>query len=287
MDNYYHLNLYKYPNEFFVLNEDGTGLKSLFVSDEHPIVGSPAVSPDGKWIAFDESPLGRKYSEQIYVMSIDGENLRLICSGMMPTWSADSRFLACSRREPIYGIWLVDTTNDDREHLKQTNWAQLSPDGKKLAFSEGAKLMSMDIETDVSTTAVNEESNPYASIISNGTWSPDGKQFCVKCRKQDGTFDIATVSMVEKDGRPKFKAHYSCTSNMMTDFAWHPKGDRVIFSSICPEREGRKQLYEFNPDKTDSVKLVVGQDESRNNTDSCWTPDGKRLIFISGDYSDD
>jgi hypothetical protein len=44
------------------------------------------------------------------------------------------------------------------------------------------------------------------------------------------------------------------------------------------------QLYEFNPSTDVAPKLVEGQDIARNNTDACWTPDGKRLIVISGDF---
>ena len=44
------------------------------------------------------------------------------------------------------------------------------------------------------------------------------------------------------------------------------------------------QLYQFNPNTADPPVLVAGQDVTRNNTDACWTPDGKRLLIISGDF---
>jgi hypothetical protein len=44
------------------------------------------------------------------------------------------------------------------------------------------------------------------------------------------------------------------------------------------------QLYEFNPTTDAAPVLMKGQDPKRNNTDACWTPDGKRLIVVSGDY---
>jgi hypothetical protein len=51
----------------------------------------------------------------------------------------------------------------------------------------------------------------------------------------------------------------------------------------CPERKV-SQLYEFNPDADDPPKLVNGQDESANISGLCWTPDGKRLIVITGNF---
>ena len=280
----------KRPNEFFVMNEDGSELRSLFMFDGHPMVGSPAVSPDGQWIAFDDGQVGKQGREQIYVMRIDGTNPRNICSGMMPTWSNDSRFLACSRRDPRYGVWLVDTTTDFRNFIAAGYGAQMSPDGKRIAIgtiSGYHQLATFDLETGDTKTIIGANSNPYIHITSNGTWSPDNQSYCFKGQRSNGLYDIVTVSMTGSDSKPQFNVHHSSPANIMTDFAWHPKGDRIIFSSLCPKRQNRKQLYEFNPNKSGSVTLVVGQDEIRNNTDMCWTPDGQRLIFISGDFCED
>ena len=52
----------------------------------------------------------------------------------------------------------------------------------------------------------------------------------------------------------------------------------VIFAMTCPER-GFVQLYEFNPGTDATPTLVEGQDKTRNNTDACWTPDGKNLLW--------
>lgn len=56
-----------------------------------------------------------------------------------------------------------------------------------------------------------------------------------------------------------------------------------MFAMSCPER-GFVQLYEFNPTTADPPELMAGQDVARNNTDACWTPDGQRLIIVSGDF---
>ena len=83
--------------------------------------------------------------------------------------------------------------------------------------------------------------------------------------------------------QPNWKIVYSSKLNINADFAWHPRGHRIVFAAYSPERK-LTQLFEFDPDKNDAVKLVKGQSETLNNTDACWTPDGKRLIVISGDY---
>jgi Tol biopolymer transport system component len=125
------------------------------------------------------------------------------------------------------------------------------------------------------------EANPYQAIYWNSAWSPDGRRLCFKGFKSDGTSEVASISTSGED--PDLSVHFSGKININADFAWHPKGDRIIFAMSCPER-GFVQLYEFDPGKADPPKLVEGQDITRNNTDACWTPDGKRLIVISGDF---
>ena len=271
----------KVPDEFFVMNADGTGWRSLFLFEEHPACGSPAVSPDGQSIAFDAWPLRQQGASSLYVMSIDGGNPRQICSGMMPTWSKDGQVLACSRNAPVFGVWLVDIAGDKQERVDEGWGAQWSPDGTTLAFTQGAALKSYDIQTTTLKTVLDGEANPYRQIYWNSTWSPDGKRLCLKGVKADGTQEDATVNMT--GDKPELKVHHSGKVSVNGDFAWHPQGDRIVFAMHCPERS-RAQLYEFDPNKNDPPTLLKGQAETRNNTDICWTPDGKRLIVVSGDY---
>jgi TolB protein len=269
------------PDELFVMNEDGTGWKSQFLFKGHSACGSVAVSPDGKSIAFDSWPAGQQGGSAIYVMELERNNPRQLCSGMMPTWSQDGRFLTCSRGAQPSGVWMIDLANDNLEHLCPGWGAQWSPDGRRIAFSLGQEMKIFDIPTNDFQTVLDQTNNPYQSTYWNMGWSPDGARLCFKGTKGDGTHEVASVSTV--DGMPDLKVHHSGKLAINADFGWHPKGDRIIFAMQCIER-GFTQLYEFNPQKSDPPVLVVGQDKARNNTDVSWTPDGKRLFIVSGDF---
>lgn len=268
----------KTQDEFFVMNADGTGWRSLFQFKGYPACGSPAVSPDGKWIAFDAWPVKQQGSSSVFVMSIEGGKPRQIESGMMPTWSKDGRSLACSRGAPQYGVWIMQVEGELHKHVCPGWGAQWSPDGKKIAFTDGTALKSYDVETSETVTHLD---GPFNQIYWNMTWSPDSRRLCFKGSTPEGLLQVATVKMTGT--APELKVHHSGKVPVNADFAWHPQGDRIIFAMTCTERS-RVQLYEFNPDKNDPPQLVPGQDKTRNNTDACWTPDGKRLIVVSGDY---
>ena len=109
-------------------------------------------------------------------------------------------------------------------------------------------------------------------------WFSDSKRLCFKGIKPDASEEIASISIEPK--KPNLKVHYA-GKNVATDFAWHPDGERIVCCLYCPER-GVSQLYEFNPNSNDPPQLLKGQNPKTANTAACWTPDGKRLIVISG-----
>lgn len=271
----------KTPDEFFVMNEDGTGWKSLFLFEGHSACGSVAVSPDGKWIAFDSWPGVNQRGSAIFVKELQGGEPRMLCSGMMPTWSKDGRFLTCSRNEPMYGAWIIEVEGEGREHLCPGWGAQWSPDGQQISFDQDATIKVFDIVDDKFHEVLEPQGRTYEQLFWNMAWSPDSRQLCFKGVKPDGTQEVATMSVIDKN--PMIKVHHSGKQHVNADFAWHPKGDRIIYAMLCEERSVM-QLYEFNPHQNDPPKLVEGQDKTRNNTDVCWTPDGKQLIVVSGDF---
>lgn len=267
----------KTPDEFFVLNADGTGWRSLFRFEGFPACGSPAVSPDGKRIAFDAWSIKPRTSSTMFVMSIDGTDPRKLVSGMMPNWSKDGKMLACSRS----GVRIVDADDgSERKLIERGGWgAQWSPDGEMIAFTQGTTIKIYDVETEAVRVLLEKETQQYRQVFWNMSWSFDSKRLCFTAKKPDDTIELATVNVT---GDPEFTVHHS-GKTIGADTAWHPSGNRVVFTMHHSER-GFRQLYGFNPNNQDPPKLIEGQDETRHISDMCWTPDGKRLIVVSGDF---
>jgi Tol biopolymer transport system component/Ca2+-binding EF-hand superfamily protein len=266
------------PRAFYSLNADGTGWKKMFAVEGYPSIGSPAVSPDGKLLAFDAHKVKETLTQQtMLITNLDGSNLRSAGYGLMPTWSADGTQLTCSRSRPQYGLWLVGLDGKNERFLRDGWGAQFSPDGKKILFSDYRTIMTYDVATEKTTNHFDGQASGYQQIQWNMTWSPDGKRVCFKGIKPNAVEEVGTVWV--DGGEPRLKVHYSGKS-VAADFAWHPSGDRIVYCMNCPERKV-SQLYEFHPDSADPPKLVKGQDETVPISGLCWTPDGQRLIVIT------
>lgn len=264
------------PDEFFIVNADGSNWRSLFRFETHFACGSPDVSPDGTKLLFDAWSMKPRSSPTIFKVELASLRPQKISSGSMPNWSPDGKRLSCSQS----GIRIMDVDGRNPMKIHGRGWgAQWSPDGSRIAFTEGTAVRTYELATGEFHTIL--EKHDYARIYWNMTWSPDSRSVCFKGEKADGTREVVTLSMSGRE--PELKVHHSTKLNVNADFAWHPEGDRIVFGMHCSDR-GKVQLYEFDPAADAPPVLFPGQDQTRNNTDVCWTPDGRQLIVVSGDF---
>ena len=268
------------PYAMYVMDADGTGLKKLDIGTNFRF-GSPSVSPDGKWIAFDGTSGFNSgiVKWEIQVMPMSGGNPRPICTGMMPTWSSDALKLACARSEPRFGIWIVDLAGQDPLFISPGWSPQWSPDGKRISFMNGATIQIYDVERNQAETILQTENTDYARFQINATWSPDSQRICLNAKKTSNAeiSDIVILNIAGKDNE-RLKVRHSGRS-IGADFAWHPHGRKVVCTMYCEERK-RLQFYEFDADANQGpLTLVAGQPENMNAMDVTWTPNGKQLVF--------
>lgn len=268
----------KEPSAFYVVNADGSGWRKLYDSKDYPFCGSPSVSPDGKQIAFDGYASSLSAS-RVFVMSIDGTNRRELCDGMMPSWSADGKQLACCRNGEAYGVWIINAAGLPLTKVARGWGGQWSPDGKKIAYSDGPAILSYDVATEESTPILKAEESPYTQIYWNMGWSPDSGRLAFKGTRTNGKMEIASIRMSGSDR--DLRVHYSGENRTENDIAWSPDGKRVLFGMKAPE-DKYMMMYEFNPNTKDPPQRLRGQDpEAGQLCDACWTPDGKQIIINS------
>jgi Tol biopolymer transport system component len=111
------------------INADGSGHKTLASSTYGD--GEPAVSPDGKKIAFDKANSG--FNQDIYVKDlVSGTTTRLTTSSgpdLQPCWSADgSKIAFMSSRSGQSQIWTMNaSTGGSQTRITHTSTVEKDP----------------------------------------------------------------------------------------------------------------------------------------------------------------
>jgi Tol biopolymer transport system component/predicted Ser/Thr protein kinase len=154
---------------------------ALALTSENNYIELLAVSPDGKWIAFDSNRSG---NQDIWIMRKDGSELRQLTTNVahdwVGSWSPDGKkivfqSLRSGNRDfyvmPVSGGAVTQLTNHPSEDFIPV-W---SPDGKKIAF---ASNRSGNMEVWIMPSIGGEPSQLTFHKAQDFLvrWSPDGKQ---------------------------------------------------------------------------------------------------------------
>ena len=252
----------------------------------------PAVSPDGKWLAYASRRMAvtglklrdlssgdeRWLANDIQRDDIESRGSRDLLPGY--SWTPDSKGLvlahhgkiwnldvASGKQAPIPFTAEVDQfigdlvrfeypVNDSVLTVRQLRGARPSPDGKRLTFSALDHLWIMDLPGGTPrrlTTSTDGEHMP--------AWSPDGKYIAYVSWSEDGG-DIWRIA--PDGGRPEKlttqQAYYD-------DIAYSPTGSRIV-AARAPRTQRAIVNDEINP------KLVI--------TDLVWIPaSGGAATFIA------
>lgn len=266
----------------FVMNADGSNLRQI--TQPIPNIdtqGSPDWSPDGRLIAFD-AWTGRAETSQIFLVKDDGEDLRSLGFGTMPTFSPNGQRMAFTWSG--HGMATMNRQGQDRKVVSDEGWgAQWSPNGKWIAYESRSRVSNrycanitiIDIESKQKRLLLQgEQASRYRQIYWNMEWSPDSKRICFKGNLVDGDSEMSVTSVEGSS----VEFHTVTDANVQTDFSWHPDGDRILISLPAPG-PARYQLYNCEW-RTGRISHLAGQPEDQENVSAVWSPDGQRIAFI-------
>ncbi len=235
--------------QVFIVNPDGTSARQL--TELHPGIGDPAISPDGSRITFLQS-------NTLWVMRADGTEMQLIFEGAeepgWPNWSPDNNTivfaLVVDGRKQLHTIGadgsgfarLTDSLADDLAPA-------FAPDGLSVAFSSnrsGAwEVHVLDLRTGavVQVTSLGDPVGPNWPVFSS-----DGSLIAFESVGNSGESDVYTVRL---DGSGLTNLTESPAYEGAP--AWSPRGDQIAFAS---DRDGGLYIYVMNRDGTGVRRLT-------------------------------
>ncbi|MEW6757298.1 MAG: protein kinase [Acidobacteriota bacterium] len=235
-----------------------------------PVESEPALSPDGRTVAYAADAGGRR---DVWISDVGGgPALRLTTEGESngsPSWFPDGAALAfVSWRGGRPGIWKVGRLGGAPVPLlKDAEDPAVSPDGTRLAFARAAG------EGFLRIGVASLDSPGEARLLSDGSggiwdhrhpsWSPDGRTLCYE--------DHNDLWLLPSEGGP---ARALTRDDPPDTFPrWAPDGRHIYFTSL---REGTSAIWRVEPESARLERITLG---AGPEAASSLSRDGRRLAY--------
>lgn len=215
---------------------------------------SPSWSPDGRSLVYVARPL-RGGDTELRLLDIQSGRHEVLLkspSGVGPdpvSWSRDGMRLVviAAGSDRKAHAWLIDRADGRSVNLTEplspegALYAQVSPDGRQLAWARQSKGRNPVLLTDVETLETRDLMPGQAVRVESPRWSPDGLHLAVSLRSlraPDSNGNVVVLRL--SDG-----AQRALTDHPAEDFdpRWSADGSTIYFASL---RTGTSLLYEVN-----------------------------------------
>jgi len=238
---------------------DETGQSRIKIADVTDSDGYPAISPDGKHVAF-YGKYDKRRTWSIHVGNIDGTHMQRLTNkknvwDSAPAWSPDGKTIIFSREYKSKDgqwqeeVWLMNSDGSKQRQVKAIKGraAKMMPDGRILYQSKAGPSQISIANSDGSNviTLTNDDSNNMSPKL-----SPNGKQIAYLSNR-DGNQEVYIMDI---DGANQKRL----TANSIQEWspAWSPDGTKVFFSS--QSTHGFYDIYKVKIDGSLMEKVISG-----------------------------
>ena len=260
-------------------------------------VGSPQVSPDGKWVAYTVSSTDLKEEKsetQVWMAPVDGgDPLPMTAkgsSGSQPRFSPDGKYLAflasrsdadSSHEDAKTQVWLLDRRGGEAQQLTEVmqgvSGYEWSPDGKRLVLlikDPSPEELDAQKHKEQGTKPARPKTPP-PHVVDRLQFKRDNAGYLDRRRTHLFTFDVANKKLTQitagdtDDGSP----------------VWSPDGRFIAFVSnrtAEPDSNYDSNIWVVASDNPDMGKtLIQVTTQPGEDGQPAWSPDGKWIAYVT------
>ncbi len=222
--------------EIYECEFDGYGLKQL--TNSRSICMNPALSPDGKHLAYIDFISGRP---TLYIRSLTGGRTAAVGKSAVsidPGWRNNNEVAATLSFDGNQEIYLVNTDGTLSRRVTNSKSIDISPtfspDGSKMAFVSSRNGLPQLFIQDLASGQV-KRLTFSGRYNTQPSWSPVGDKIVYTTWEKGGEINIFTINA---DGSGLMQLTQKSGENKSP--SWSPDGEMIAFTS---NRQGKEKLY--------------------------------------------
>jgi len=225
--------------EIYRCDFDGQGVEQL--TNSKSISLTPALSPDGKYIAYTDFTLGHPTLSIKNLLS--NRIVSTVKNGVSidPAWRNSREVATTLSYEGEQKIYFIRPDGSVAKRVTKGTGIDLSPtfspDGSKMAFVSDRNGLPQIFIQDIQSGEV-QRLTFSGRYNTQPSWSPVGNKIAYTTWENGGEINIFTINA---DGSDLKQLTEKSGENEAP--SWSPDGEMIVFSS---NRQGKKKLYVMN-----------------------------------------